>query len=324
MCLIIHRPAGKVLDKEKFITAVDNNPDGYGLCVPDQEGLLFVQKSDPSEDTDAEQLYELVHKEFGKEDLLLHLRYTTAGNTSLRNAHPFPVCEMEPHGVDIRMAHNGTISKYRPSINDSNKWESDTRAFVRSYARPLFTRAIKGVDNILEDEFIEKLLEDQIPSASVLVFMDGYGNTLKVNETGNGGFTNTDGVYFSNSYSFNPDHRKPSSNTTMYGTNYGSNRKEVDMSDTEQKKFSGAFGKEYDVASLTELFNLTDETIEEIADNQEAAGLLIKELLAHSYELKQANDKLKKQVSEEESKRKKTEGHLYDVNKRVEKQALGS
>lgn len=327
MCLIIHRPAGKLLDKEKFITAVKNNPDGYGLCVPD-DGLLYVQKSDPSLDTDAEELYNTLHTDFKDEDILLHLRYTTAGDTSLRNAHPFPICEMGADGVDIRMAHNGTISKYRPAIRDDNSWESDTRVFARKYARPLLKRMVKGVEgNVLEDTFVETLLSDQIPNASVLVFMDGNGNTMKVNAEGNGGFTDEDGIYYSNKYSFNPGHREPANNYNNYGTTYSNStyqsqqNKELDMSDTQQKKFTGEFGKEYDVADLKELFKLSDETIEEIVDNEEAAALLIKELLAASYQLSQAKDKLTAELKTEGEKRKKTEKHLYDANQRIEGQA---
>lgn len=328
MCLIIHRPAGKMLDKEKFIIAVKNNPDGYGLCVPDN-GLLYVQKSDPSLDTDAERLYDILQDDFRDEDILLHLRYTTAGETSIRNAHPFPICEAGVDGVDIRMAHNGTINKYRPTIRDSNSWESDTRIFTRKYARPLFKRMIKGVEgNVLEDTFVEALLSDQIPDTSVLVFMDGNGNTLKVNSEGNGGFTDEEGIYYSNKYSFDPKHRESTKSIITYGTTYNSNNvytyqqnKKLDMSDTQQKKFTGEFGKEYDVADLKELFKLSDETIEEIVDNKEAASLLIKELLAASYQLSQAKDKLEAELKTEGEKRKKTEKHLHDANQRIEGQA---
>lgn len=306
MCLIIQRPAGVTLDKDKFLTATKNNPDGYGLTVAAGDGKLLTFKSI---EYDADELYDLIHGEFKESVLMLHLRYTTAGDTSLRNAHPFPILERGPDGVDLRMAHNGTIHKYKPGINANNKWESDTRVFAREFVRPLFKRMSAGwhCEDILEDGFVYDLLKDQIPSTSVLAFLDGDGHTMIINAEGNNGFTDEDGVYFSNKYSFNPTHRSPTTTTPASSRVYsgynwngggrGSDLLEEDeipfggagestrsnvtkigapMADTKQTKFSTKYDCDAD-----ELSCLTDELLDEIVDEKpEDAKLLIRELMA--------------------------------------------
>ena len=188
MCIIIQRDPGFVIPRDKFDNCVINNPDGWGLSVPDGKGMLSTIRSVDGE-TNGDEVYSLLHDEFKDDKVLLHLRYTTAGETNLRNAHPFPILEEEVDGVDLRMAHNGTIHKYKHAMTSDLSWESDTRNFVRTFVRPLFKRMVAGVgpNELLKDEFITKLLNDQLTAASVLSFIDGFGNTLNVNGEGNGG-----------------------------------------------------------------------------------------------------------------------------------------
>lgn len=302
MCLIIQRPAKVELDFEKFKTAVMNNPHGYGLAVPDGNGNLITIRDHNK--PDAEDLYKFIHEEFKDQRVMVHLRYTTAGATNLRNAHPFPILEKSVDGVDLRMAHNGTLPAYK-----GNTSESDTRRFVKQYVRPLFKRLRKGMDieDILTDPFIHKLLDDKLTSASVLTFIDGNGNTLEVNAKGNGGMYLDNGVYYSNTYSFNKTHREPYNYAKAYG-GYQSwrddsfwqddddytttkpfakeqqktlpalvTKKEVPehAMDTKVKKFS----EEYDIEPHY-FSEMTDDFIESLVENEpEGAKLLIKELL---------------------------------------------
>lgn len=219
MCLIVLRKPNQELDFEKFKTACLNNPDGYGLSFPAGDGdKLSVLRSATSADPDA--LYRLIQEELSNESIMLHLRYTTAGETSMRNAHPFPVLNFKEHGEDVRMAHNGTIYKWKTN-SLRRTWESDTRAFVRGFVNPLFARMNKGFysEEVFEDPFVHQLLEDQIPPASVLTFINGVGDFKVVNAKGNGGgWEEGDGVYYSNKYSFNARHRVP---VTPYNYNTG-------------------------------------------------------------------------------------------------------
>lgn len=207
MCIIIERNPHFEIPYEDFESAIHVNPDGYGIAIPDGEGKLTVLRS--HEKPDPQEFYDLINGELIDKKLLIHLRYTTVGKTELRNAHPFPVLEHRTHGVDIRMAHNGTIHKYKPTATSADR-SSDTRAFVRDFVRPLFSRLIMGFtsEEILNDPFVEYLLSEQIPSSSVLSFIDGYGNTMTVHETGNGGKREEE-WWYSNTYSFNRKHREP-------------------------------------------------------------------------------------------------------------------
>lgn len=307
MCLIIQRPKGEKFEEEAFNTWVLNNPDGWGLTFPDNtcDGRLTVIKSVEKGDDD---LLKLVNEELADVPLMLHLRYTTAGDTVIRNAHPFPILEQKEDGVDVRMAHNGTISKFKPGQQANNKWESDSRVFTREYVRPLFKRLSLGLKSfdMFGDPFVHDLLSDQIPSASTLGFMDGFGNFMQVNPTGNGGYFTDEGLWFSNKYSSDANHRVTKSyngygsngywehgvwhqgqrktNTTPGKTNKKGEivpiKKGERFSCLKQEKFSAKYG----VTDLSELFNLTDSTLEDLAlMKPDDLVLLTKELLGISY-----------------------------------------
>jgi hypothetical protein len=292
MCLIINRPANTELDFEKFKVAMINNPDGWGLSAADGSGKLITYRS--PEEADPEKLFRFVQEEYKELPVLLHLRYTTVGKTTLRNAHPFPILEHTQDGVDLRMAHNGTLHAYK----GKNDGSSDTRNFVRVFVRPLFKRLIRGMttEEILKDGWIHTLVNSELTTLSVVSFIDGYGNSLNVNATGNGGFTDENGVYYSNKYSFDPDHRLPATYQSGYyrgWTNTKENTKADNKSDkggavvpfntgkdhaldTKQKKFSDL----YELTDPVDLVDITDELIDYLVDSEpEDAKLLIKELL---------------------------------------------
>lgn len=282
MCLIALRNPRFVIPYDKFESAVVNNPDGYGMSYPDQDGKLITLRS--ADKPDPEALYRIINEDLADQKLLVHLRYTTVGDTILRNAHPFPILERDKDGIDLRMAHNGTLSKYRPQSNTSS--ESDTRVFVREFVRPLFKRLAKGMspEELLSDDFTKKLLEDQLSAASVLTFLDGNGNSLICNEKGNGG-KQEDGWYYSNTYSFNPKHREPPTPKTYTTPSSYKNTQSNVVSYTGAKfKDSNTvkFTKKYKLTDITDTFHFSDQLIEEIADKPKDAELLIKELI---YEL---------------------------------------
>jgi predicted glutamine amidotransferase len=212
MCLIVLKQPGQTFDLDQFKIAVDNNPDGYGLTFTNPEGINGKLKTIRSKNKpDAEALFKLMTEDLHHSHVLLHLRWNTSGKTTLRNAHPFPVLEHSKAGTDLRMAHNGHITKYH---NKRRGDESDTRKFVRSFVRPLFERMSAGyyTDSILSDDFIQDLLEDECGSGSVLVFLSGDGDAMICNESK--GWLNDSGVFFSNKYSFNTSHRTPVSTST--------------------------------------------------------------------------------------------------------------
>ena len=109
MCLIIQKPKGLIVPEEKLTSAIAVNPDGFGLSYVDGSSLV-TQRSPEKGAPDF--LTRKINEELKDTDVLLHLRYTTVGETSLRNAHPFPILEKKTDGIDVRMAHNGTIHSY--------------------------------------------------------------------------------------------------------------------------------------------------------------------------------------------------------------------
>lgn len=326
MCIIVTREAGVEIDYDtRFKNMVINNPHGFGLAIPEGNGRLVMVKQLASDDgkMDPEALYRMVQEELIEEKVMFHLRYTTAGETSFRNLHPFPVLEREADGVDLRMAHNGTIHKWKHGHTEQTyKWESDTRHFVRGFVRPLFKRLIRGSDteDLLTDPFVNALLDEQIPSASVLSFIDGYGNTLEVNPTGNGGmYEDEKKIWFSNKYSFNATHRTPSTLTGSRvwrnngwhtlddwedeyrgnaNTGAGSKTKAVNSvlaSDTQTEFFSDKYSEV--ITNPNEIFLLKDATLELIQDEDpEDMLLLVKELIFRCSGMYQALAKKEKDV----------------------------
>ena len=281
MCLIIQRQPNFEIPYEKFSTAVLNNPDGYGLSFPDDKGLTVLRSSDKP---DVDALYRMVNEELIDKELMVHLRYTTAGDTILRNSHPFPILEKSRDGIDLRMAHNGTLHKYK---NGAAKWESDTRNFVRSFVRPLFKRLVRGMpsEEILQDEFVKKILEDQLTTQSVLTFLDSEGNSLICNETGNGG-KKEEGWYYSNVYSFDKKHREPTPKVS-YISDYSNSTGSYSqlMKDCNVQKFTKKRGY-----TVQQLYKLTDPTIDTLVDiSPEDTKLLIKELLFECQRLDKDN-----------------------------------
>jgi len=293
------REPNVTLDKLKFDTAVLNNPDGWGISVPDMEGQLDTYKSVT---TDKDGLYNLIHGEFKDRKMLIHLRYTTAGETSMRNAHPYPVLELGSDGVDMRVAHNGTLSKWAPPVTGPGSWESDTRRFVRGYIRPLFKRLIKGhtSEDVLSDPFVDSILDGQLTPMSVLTFIDGFGNTSVVNKAGNGGFTDKDGTYFSNKYSHDPLHRVPAkkyggtyqmgktTGTKTTGSRPATGNTHGTVSQIGKNYFTDcnprSFMAKHGVDDPADLALMSDETIQLLVeDHPEDAVLLIKELLLLHY-----------------------------------------
>lgn len=315
MCLIIQRKPEFVIPYDKFEASIINNPDGYGLAYVGDNGLEVIR--DPKE-PDPEQLYRLINEELIDKELMLHLRYTTAGATNLRNAHPFPILEKKTDGIDLRMCHNGTLGRYKVSAKGD---ESDTRNFVRTFVRPLFKRLAKGMEpeEMLTDPFVKELLEDKLTAASVLTFFDSEGNSLLCNEEGNGG-KQEDGWYYSNTYSFNPEHRlpkkyvTPKTTVTRGGTSSGasstrtSSVRSTHAMDAQTQRFTDKFS----LNNIRDAHMFTDETLLAIlnAGGDHKVGLLfVKELLEDNYKLNKkgqrlASDKARLQRLLEESKGK--------------------
>lgn len=312
MCLIMMKQPGVIIPEEKFMTAFENNPHGWGYSTPGENGYLLTQKS---LDIGAEELYTYLHDELKDDKVMVHLRYNTAGETSIRNAHPFPILEKQTDGMDVRMCHNGTIFKYKTK----SSWESDTRNFVRKYVRPLFKRLAKGYTpaEMFSDPFVEQLLKEPLPTSSVLTFLAGDGSELIIHPTGNGG-KEEDGVYYSNMYSFNANYRSSSKSTnktkqqgaviypeqsewffnqTNTPTNQSTTKPKPKKPVSKPLRFSETWG-----LTPEELYTMDDELIAWIVEEDpESAVFLINELLAECYKKDQTIKGISKKLADQAS-----------------------
>ncbi len=341
MCLIIYRPGGVVLDEKDFETAVMNNPDGWGMCTPDSDGTLYTIRDVPEKDTDAEELYRMLHEDFKDDPVMVHLRYTTAGDTILRNAHPFPILEKDRDGLDMRMCHNGTLWDFSPGAKDPNSWESDTRVFTRTVVRPLAQRFARSgmvdVNKLIDDPLFHWILDEALTTKSVLTFMDGNGEFRALNAKGNGGDWNEEGCYFSNDYSFNPTHRSYSyhstgettttSTTSTQTTTTNTNKthtagKDYDpkMADTLRTKFTTEWGEFFEIHTLDEILGVSDDTIDLIASDEDPSKSFIMQLLEETQQLMTNLTMSRNACKKEEEGRKRAEMDAYNLKQRCENQ----
>jgi predicted glutamine amidotransferase len=212
MCVIIVRQPGVTLPFDKLQTACKVNAHGWGLAVVDR-GKITTRYELLESGNDPENVARAL-EDANDQLALLHLRFVTAGDKSLENCHPFSVLRHSLHGLDVVLAHNGTLYNYRGNGSDG---PSDTKNFVRQYVTPLLERAVTftGNANLLKDEFTVKLLEKEVSTNSVVTLLDAEGNVLNIHE-GHG--KQFDGWWASNTYSFNDDHRETKTTTTIYSS----------------------------------------------------------------------------------------------------------
>lgn len=141
MCIIIAKERGKKYNKKELESAIEiakiHNSDGAGFAFKRgnsdsiylSKGYLFY--------------YGLMLNELDKldiqpeDELIVHLRYATAGDVDAANCHPFVVSDNEDmikqDEIEVNlpvMAHNGTFYEYSYT-NDVN---SDTVNFIKDFA----------------------------------------------------------------------------------------------------------------------------------------------------------------------------------------------
>lgn len=206
MCVIILRTAGTSIPFEKIRSACIVNPDGWGFAIADR-GKLTVRKG-LDKVTNPEEIQKIL-EDSKDQDLLLHLRYVTAGKRTIDNCHPFEVLNKKEHGVDIAFCHNGTLWTWKePDSDYSDSWHVCTKLL-----KPLFQRvaAYAGPENALKDEFAIELMEQTAGTNSLFGLIDGNGLQLAINHDQGKEY---EGWWASNDYSFNTRHREPTTTTS--------------------------------------------------------------------------------------------------------------
>lgn len=216
MCVIIHRLPNILIEPEKIEAACIVNADGFGLAVADRGRIELIKELNP-QGNDPERVLKLL-EETKALPILLHLRYKTVGDVNEANCHPFTVATHADDGVDLVMCHNGTMQQFNITGNNF----SDSYMFNEMILKPMVERSLCSPDvdpdTLLDDEFIQLVLNEFVPSSSIVSLMDGNGKTLHVHEKQ--GFEH-EGWWSSNNYSFNVQHRAKSVPTFPKNTNYG-------------------------------------------------------------------------------------------------------
>lgn len=214
MCVIIHRLPNIVIEPAKIEAACTVNADGFGLAIADRGKIELIRELDPK-GNNPERVLKLL-EEAKDLPILLHLRFKTVGTVNLENCHPFTVTTNDDDGLDMVMCHNGTMQQFNITGTDF----SDSYMFNEMIVKPLIERSLLSPDvdpkDVLDDEFVQLILEEFVPSHSIVSLMDGNGKTLHIHEKQ--GFEH-EGWWSSNNYSFNVQHRTKSV-TTFPGNNY--------------------------------------------------------------------------------------------------------
>ncbi|SHH47644.1 class II glutamine amidotransferase [Bradyrhizobium erythrophlei] len=219
MCVIIHRLPNIIIPSDKIESACIVNADGFGLAVADRGKIELIKELNPK-GNDPERVLKLL-EETKDLPILLHLRYKTVGAVNEANCHPFVVTTDADDGIDIVMCHNGTMNQFNITGNDF----SDSYMFNEMLLKPLLERSLCSPDvdpeAVLDDELLQLVLNEFVPSSSIVSLLDGNGKSLHIHETS--GFEH-EGWWSSNNYSFNTQHRVksvttfPNSTTTYYGS----------------------------------------------------------------------------------------------------------
>lgn len=180
MCLIIHRPKGRVIPPHFLTNAAHRNSDGWGLMWADRGRLTTVR------DLDMDALATAV-AEAPDVPLTVHLRFGTHGTNNLANCHPFSFA-----GGKYALMHNGVIPGQR-----SDPTRSDTYHFAEYVLEPLLLAAPKLFDSA---GFAEALAQ-MVGAANKLVLLRGDGKQVIVNRDQG---VDRSGLWLSNAYSVEP------------------------------------------------------------------------------------------------------------------------
>lgn len=164
MCLaIVTKPESKLSDIENSIRlAWDSNPHGSGFAYAN-DGAVEIESGFMTVDALIERLNVAFVEYSSSSSFLIHLRFTSAGETGIDNCHPFKV-------GNYAMIHNGTVNKF---VIAKDK-KSDT-AYMAEYLSKL---PDGWVDNI---GYIE-LVEDMIGTSKVAL-LDKYGAAVILNDS---------------------------------------------------------------------------------------------------------------------------------------------
>ncbi len=188
MCLIVTKPQGLDFKAEYVRRAATINSDRFGLmytCDDPKCHTVHVCKTLGG----PEKILKL-YRPLKTRAMAMHFRMATHGLKNEENAHPVPVLTQEEHGVDLYMMHNGVLQ----FVQNVEPKMSDTYNFAKYWLRPILAED----PDLLHNATFQKMLTQVIGKYNKLVFLDGEGRFVTINE---GAGTHLDGCWLSNEYS---------------------------------------------------------------------------------------------------------------------------
>lgn len=157
MCIIIHKPKEKRLTDDMLRCSWDSNYQGSGLMYAKDNKLIIEKGMMTFND------FESKYRELENENLILHVRHSSAGDINENNCHPFKVND------DLAFVHNGTFNTVK--YGGTDKCHSDTWYFNEKFLKPLVNKY--GID-IIFDKTFKFLVKDYI-KLNKIAFMDSRG-----------------------------------------------------------------------------------------------------------------------------------------------------
>ena len=156
MCVIASIPAGTTIDEQELRDMWSTIPDGGGIAFI-KDGNIKVKKTMKLKTF--LKWFKNIQKEYGSNDMLMHMRIKTHGDVCVQNVHPFNVIQDNQVCNDMVFAHNGILpSVFQTTAKDTDAdciQISDTRRFNELFWSNFDIHALDDPRSI---ELVEELI----------------------------------------------------------------------------------------------------------------------------------------------------------------------
>ena len=163
MCLIIQGNPKK-FNREIISKAVIRNSDGFGLMYIDKKTKRIVTKKFYTKKINKILKTFKTHSK-NCDQIALHFRITTNGNTNNKNCHPFQVLNADNDKIDVALMHNSPMLP-APLLSDQF---SDSYYFSKIILRPILKNNFKLISNKSFLESLEKIIQAECDSRVLLL-----------------------------------------------------------------------------------------------------------------------------------------------------------
>ena len=125
MCTFFVKKPSQKVNKEHFVTIIENNPQGFGFMYTTGEKIVIVKSASPNAESMWKK-FQMAEQKFPKSHFIGHGRIATGSNINSDNTHPFMV------NKSLAMVHNGIIRQFPSTVK-----KSDTVQYIEQVLRCL-------------------------------------------------------------------------------------------------------------------------------------------------------------------------------------------